>query len=531
MTSAINPTTVSTTFPIAGQDNNTQGFRDNFSSIVSNFTTAKSEITALQSVAIIKADLPTQTTPVINNLLGSTLSNGLYQTWSGTFYGASGVSGAVNIDLSVGAVQRFLMSANATFTFALTGSTTGWPTYSGKSVYSNAIILLKSDGNGVYTPTFATTGGQVAFDTDFPYIPGTSTQGVKVGGEQIASISVGAKGQGYTSPTIIGFTGGSPQTGSSLPTASATYTAIGTGFSNLVPVTTTGTPAYTVTNFNSITITATTGTAGTATLTFAAQPVPPYTNGTSILVSGLAPSAYNGVYVVTNCTTTQVSYASATTGSMTQAGTITTGQPGNNYAVGDSVCVTGNPDAVFTVASLANYFSGTLTNSSPTINNVYNFTNLAQGMTITGTGIPASTTISAINLGSPGSIQMSNNATTSQTIIITYVRTTGPIATLSGTPTGEYLAPLTDLRQLQTMTGIGSGARALINNGIADIYITNPGDGYTASAPSITFTGGGGVGSGATAVLTSGTATKTKAIEAWTVNGGVNVYLRYLGEY
>ena len=152
-------------------------------------------------------------------------------------------------------------------------------------------------------------------------------------------------------------------------------------------------------------------------------------------------------------------------------------------------------------------------------------------MTITGTGIPASTTISAINLGSPGSIQMSNNATTSQTIIITYVRTTGPIATLSGTPTGEYLAPLTDLRHLQTMTGIGSGARALINNGIADIYITNPGDGYTASAPSITFTGGGGVGSGATAVLTSGTATKTKAIEAWTVNGGVNVYLRYLGEY
>jgi hypothetical protein len=60
MTSAINPSTISTTFPIAGQDNDSQGFRSNFAAIVADFTTAANEISALQSSAILKADLATQ---------------------------------------------------------------------------------------------------------------------------------------------------------------------------------------------------------------------------------------------------------------------------------------------------------------------------------------------------------------------------------------------------------------------------------------------------------------------------------------
>ena len=47
MTSKIVPGNVDGLFPTAGQDNSSQGFRDNFSAILTNFTEAKSEIEAL----------------------------------------------------------------------------------------------------------------------------------------------------------------------------------------------------------------------------------------------------------------------------------------------------------------------------------------------------------------------------------------------------------------------------------------------------------------------------------------------------
>ena len=49
MTSAITTTNINGDFPIAGQDNNSQGFRDNFTNIKTGLNTAKSEITALQT--------------------------------------------------------------------------------------------------------------------------------------------------------------------------------------------------------------------------------------------------------------------------------------------------------------------------------------------------------------------------------------------------------------------------------------------------------------------------------------------------
>lgn len=49
MASTINPNNINITYPIAGQDNDTQGFRDNFRNIKTNFNTAKLEITDLQS--------------------------------------------------------------------------------------------------------------------------------------------------------------------------------------------------------------------------------------------------------------------------------------------------------------------------------------------------------------------------------------------------------------------------------------------------------------------------------------------------
>ena len=47
MASSIDTSTIDATYPVAGIDNDSQGFRDNFNSIKTNLTTAGSEITAL----------------------------------------------------------------------------------------------------------------------------------------------------------------------------------------------------------------------------------------------------------------------------------------------------------------------------------------------------------------------------------------------------------------------------------------------------------------------------------------------------
>ena len=504
MTSAITPSTVSTTFPVAGQDNNSQGFRDNFAAIASNFTHAASEITALQTVSILTADLATQVNTVVNNLQGSTLSNGLYQLMSGTFYSATGVSGSVSIDLSQGAVQQYILGGNTTFNFALTGSSTGWPNYTGVSVYSRAVILLQSNTLGVWTPTFTTTGGTVSFDTNFPLIPGTSQQGVSVGGEGISSISVGTKGSGYQSLVSVSFSGGSPITNYTLPTASATYTVVGASASSNIYNSSTGVTTP-------LTVTATSGTGlslGTATMTFAAQRFRPYEIGNTIIVSGVSPSAYNGVYTVTACDTTTVSYTSSASGSMVSAGTITAGVPGNGYAVGDIVVMNSNPDVQLIVSAIATSFTGTVTANSNIITNVTNFTNIANGLTVTAaTGSTATDTL------------------------ITYVSSTGPVKTLSGFPIGTLTSPIVGVRSFTNITGSGTGLRAVINTGVGAINVTTPGDGYTTTAPTVTISNGGGTGATATASISSGTGSRIQAIEAWTVNGGRNVYLRYLGQY
>jgi hypothetical protein len=69
MASNINPNTINITYPIAGQDNDTQGFRDNFSSIKNNFSVALTEISALQANSSIS--LTTTAVPVSHSDAGT----------------------------------------------------------------------------------------------------------------------------------------------------------------------------------------------------------------------------------------------------------------------------------------------------------------------------------------------------------------------------------------------------------------------------------------------------------------------------
>ena len=78
MTSQINPNNINGAYPVAGQDNNSQGFRDNFTNTSTNFQYAAQEITALQNQAILNSQLSGGANLTVqNNMLNSPLSNAL----------------------------------------------------------------------------------------------------------------------------------------------------------------------------------------------------------------------------------------------------------------------------------------------------------------------------------------------------------------------------------------------------------------------------------------------------------------------
>ena len=116
MASNISDTGISADFPIAGQDNDSQGFRDNFATTVSNFAAAKAEIEALQTNGAVKnAD---------NNFLGNTINNVNFQNTTETGYVAGAtVNTSQNINLDNGAYQEFTVGADITLTLSNWSST------------------------------------------------------------------------------------------------------------------------------------------------------------------------------------------------------------------------------------------------------------------------------------------------------------------------------------------------------------------------------------------------------------------------
>ena len=121
MSSQIDSQNIDKTFPVAGQDNNSQGFRDNFDAIQRNFQFTKSEIEDLQTKSLLKSPLGSTGT-VVNNLGGSSITNGSHTNFHGTSFSQAGVSGIANIDIANGSLQSFTLTNNTIFTFI------NWPT-------------------------------------------------------------------------------------------------------------------------------------------------------------------------------------------------------------------------------------------------------------------------------------------------------------------------------------------------------------------------------------------------------------------
>jgi hypothetical protein len=103
MSSNINPNNIDGAYPVAGQDNNSQGFRDNFTNTKTNLQYAADEITDIQSKGIFKAALVG--TQLDNDMNGSLLSNAQIQDFSQTRVALGSLTGPVSVNYALGHYQ------------------------------------------------------------------------------------------------------------------------------------------------------------------------------------------------------------------------------------------------------------------------------------------------------------------------------------------------------------------------------------------------------------------------------------------
>jgi hypothetical protein len=144
MTSQINFNNIDGTYPVAGQDNSSQGFRDNFTNTKNNFEIAYNEITDLQSKVILRSPLNNGTFD--NNMQGNIITNPKLQGVRELIFNIGNVSGSFNVDFNTGAYQ----------TFTLTGSSSigSFLNFSQTNGSFARVKLQVTVSNSAYTLTF-----------------------------------------------------------------------------------------------------------------------------------------------------------------------------------------------------------------------------------------------------------------------------------------------------------------------------------------------------------------------------------------
>jgi hypothetical protein len=187
MTSSINFGAINIAYPVAGQDNDSQGFRGNFAAIQAGLSAAKSEIEDLQLKAVLTETLGTETDTVANNLNGSTISNGRYSQLNGVVPGGGLITvtdGTNDIDLDLGPLQVFKIQAtNTTLTFRNWNGTPVVP------AFSSVRIHLVSDSTARVVTFASESAGTVVLENT---MAGVSTDSVTLNADGLTHTVVEA---------------------------------------------------------------------------------------------------------------------------------------------------------------------------------------------------------------------------------------------------------------------------------------------------------------------------------------------------
>jgi hypothetical protein len=123
MASNINPFNVDGTFPVAGQDNSSQGFRDNFTNIKNNFIYAQNEISDLQNKAIVTGALAGTT--LNNDMAGTQIRRPQLVAWTQALLDLGNISTVAILDFNQANFQKITTANSINLSFINWPSSTG----------------------------------------------------------------------------------------------------------------------------------------------------------------------------------------------------------------------------------------------------------------------------------------------------------------------------------------------------------------------------------------------------------------------
>lgn len=151
MTSQINPQDINGNYPVAGQPNNTKGFRDNFTNTKTNFEYAANEITELQNKAVLKQAL---TGSVLdNNMNDALIYAAKIQDFSATSVQIATTSGLVSINYAAGHYQRVSTTGSIQLGFS------NWPA-NNSAGWIRVAINITNPAHTVTLPAEVSVGTQ-----------------------------------------------------------------------------------------------------------------------------------------------------------------------------------------------------------------------------------------------------------------------------------------------------------------------------------------------------------------------------------
>lgn len=143
------------TYPVAGQDNDSQGFRDNFSNIQQALELASADLQELQTKAVLKTAIGS-TNDATNDLGGSSIVNGSFNKFYATAYTTTNaITSSQYIDLNNGSFQSFVLGADIQFTFR------NWPAAGNYACVR--VHLSAQDISVPRTATFAAYQGEISY--------------------------------------------------------------------------------------------------------------------------------------------------------------------------------------------------------------------------------------------------------------------------------------------------------------------------------------------------------------------------------
>jgi hypothetical protein len=531
MTSAIVSSTIDADYPVSGQDNDSQGFRDNFSVTKDGLATAAAEITVLQnSTAKLDAD---------NDFGGNVIDNATTNRLYGSVYPTTSTP-TTNVSLANGEYQRIQVAQNCTLTF------TDWPE---TDKFAKVRLELKSDGT-TRTVSFSSEGGGIVRTE----ITKTLASAIQVNRK---ASTVATSSATFSFPTVApGYTwsvgdlvfgtglidsatvGAQTSVTGSVAATTAPTTRPYTAINGLTSVVTTSTSAALISDGAKVKLSDNTGIQGLSTdATYYAYDA----DGTGFKLASSYADALAGVPISVGLRGT-VSYTA-----IALNGRVTTASSAAGIPIGNKVTLSATTGLTGIVAEATYYMYSCDSNG---FNIAASYADALLGTPITpATGTPFNGVGVATHRGDFSGTatatfreenQTNSNAVTVSSTTNMYV---GMPIKFSGTGFGGlspsvqyYITSVIDGSRIRisetkqgepvTLTDSSAGGLTINDTTVLTVLCSSQ---IITTAAGLTITTSDGVFPFPFEV--SSDVNKIRIVEAWTADGGTNIFLKYLGEF